>query len=120
MIGGNMVTIKEISYKDERLEFFVNKRNALQKKFDKLEKSIKSDEPYLSERRQVLSDYGRELSFYDDVIEMLNGCAISKFIVPHIFEDIFSNTHYDDDLELIVRHDDIVRIKNKYCRELDL
>lgn len=91
-----MVTIKEISYKDDRLEFFVNKRNALQKKFDKLEKLIKSDEPYSSERREVLSDYGRELSFYDDIIEMLENDIASEIFVEiaKIFNRYLDDKHY--------------------------
>ena len=65
------MTIKETSYKDERLGFFADQRKLVQKRYDKLEKQIKPDEPYLSERRQFLSDCGRELSFYNDVIAML-------------------------------------------------
>ena len=66
-----MTVLKEITYKEERLKFFVEKRKIIQKRFDRLEKQMKPDEPYLSERRQILSDCGRELSFYDDVIKML-------------------------------------------------
>ena len=66
-----MVEIKEISYKDDRLGFFVDQRRAVQKRYDRLERAITPDEPYMSERWQFLADYGRELSFYDDVIEML-------------------------------------------------
>lgn len=72
------MTIKEISYKDERLEFFVDKRKAVQKQYDRLEKQIKPDVPYLSERRQLLDDYGRELSFYNDVIKMLENNVVPK------------------------------------------
>lgn len=46
-----MVEIKEISYKDERLEFFADQRKVVQRRYDKLAKTIKPDEPYLSERR---------------------------------------------------------------------
>lgn len=115
-----MVEIKEISYKNERLGFFVDKRRAVQKQYDRLQKDIKPDEPYLSERRQFLDDCGRELSFYNDVIKILEAGAISKFVIHHIFEDIFLNTHYDADGELVVRHDDLIKIKNRYQRELDL
>ena len=66
-----MIEIREISYKDERLGFFVDQRRAVQKRYDRLERVITSDEPYMSERLQFLSDCGRELSFYNDVIEML-------------------------------------------------
>ena len=73
-----MVEIKEISYEDDRLGFFADQRKLVQKRYDRLEKQIKPDEPYLSERRQFLSDLGRELSFYNDVIEMLENDVVSK------------------------------------------
>lgn len=66
-----MAELKEITYKEERLGFFADQRKTVQKRYDRLEKAIKPDEPYLSERRQFLSDLGRELSFYNDVIKML-------------------------------------------------
>lgn len=70
--------IKEISYKDERLGFFADQRKLVQKRYDRLEKQIKPDEPYTSERREFLSDLGRELSFYNDVIEMLENDVVPK------------------------------------------
>lgn len=73
-----MVTMNMISYEDERLGFFVDQRRVAQKRYDRLEKQIKPDEPYLSERRQLLSDCGRELSFYNDVIEMLENGVVPK------------------------------------------
>lgn len=66
-----MVEIKEISYENERLNFFIDKKENVQKRYRRLEKAIKPDEPYLSDRRQLLSDCGRELSFYNDIISML-------------------------------------------------
>lgn len=73
-----MVTINEISYKNERLGFFADQRKLVQKRYDRLEKQIKPDEPYTSERREFLSDLGRELSFYNDVIEMLENGVVPK------------------------------------------
>lgn len=73
-----MVTIKETSYKDERLGFFADQRKLVQKRYDRLEKQIKPDEPYTSERREFLSDLGRELSFYNDVVEMLEHGVVPK------------------------------------------
>lgn len=73
-----MVEIKEISYKDERLGFFADQRKLVQKRYDRLEKQIKPDEPYTSERREFLSDLGRELSFYNDVVEMLEHGVVPK------------------------------------------
>ena len=66
-----MIELKTTTYKDERLGFFADQLRVAQKRYDRLEKAIAPDEPYMSERRQFLSDCGRELSFYKDVIEML-------------------------------------------------
>ena len=66
-----MAELKLITYKEERLIYFTDQRKLIKKRYDKLEKAIKPDEPYLSERRQFLSDLGRELSFLNDVIKML-------------------------------------------------
>lgn len=83
-----MVEIKEMSYKDERLGFFADQRKLVQKRYDRLEKQIKPDEPYTSERREFLSDLGRELSFYNDVVEMLEHGVVPKSEVAKIFEEI--------------------------------
>lgn len=83
-----MVTMNMISYKDERLGFFADQRKLVQKRYDRLEKQIKPDEPYTSERREFLNDLGRELSFYNDVIEMLENGVIPKSDVEKIFEEI--------------------------------
>lgn len=66
-----MAELKLIKYKEERLIYFTDQRKLIKKRYDRLEKAIKPDEPYLSERRQFLSDLGRELSFLNDVIKML-------------------------------------------------
>lgn len=66
-----MVSIKSISYEEERLSFFIDQQKVVQKRYKRLEKGLSPDEPYLSERRQLLSECGRELSFYNDVIHML-------------------------------------------------
>lgn len=66
-----MAELKLITYKEERLIYFTDQRKLIKKRYDRLEKAIKPDEPYLSELRQFLSDLGRELSFLNDVIKML-------------------------------------------------
>ena len=66
-----MAELKLVTYKEERLIYFTDQRKLVQKRYDRLEKAIKPDEPYLSERRQILSDLGRELSFLNDVIKIL-------------------------------------------------
>lgn len=66
-----MAELKLITYKEERLIYFTDQRKLVKKRYDRLEKAIKPDEPYLSERRQFLNDLGRELSFLNDAIKML-------------------------------------------------
>ena len=66
--------IEVITYEQDRLYFFVDQVSLAQKKYDRLFKTFK-DAPYLSEGAQFLSDAGRELQFYKDVVEMLDkGC----------------------------------------------
>lgn len=74
-----MVEIKEISYEDDRLGFFADQRKLAQKRYDRLKRQMKPDEPYMSERMQLLYDCARELSFYNDVIKMLeDGVAAQR------------------------------------------
>ncbi len=107
-----MVEIRETSYNDERLGFFADQRKLVQKRYDRLEKQIKPDEPYLSERRQFLADCGRELSFYNDVIEMLE-----NDVAAEIFKEIDKFTYrYLNDADysggdMIY---DITELKNKH------
>lgn len=63
--------IKAISYEEARLAFFKGKRDTAQKRLDKLARTVDENEPYLSELRERLDDAGSELSYYNDVIEML-------------------------------------------------
>ena len=63
--------IEVITYEQDRLHFFVDQVSLAQKKYDRLFKTFK-DAPYLSEGAQFLSDAGRELQFYKDVVEMLD------------------------------------------------
>lgn len=107
-----MVEIKEISYKDERLGFFADQRKLVQKRYDRLEKQIKPDESYTSERREFLSDLGRELSFYNDVIKMLEDDAVTeifKEIDKFIYRYLNDADYTGGDLIY-----DITELKNKY------
>ena len=63
--------IEVITYEQARLYFFVDQVSLAQKKYDRLFKTFK-DAPYLSEGAQFLSDAGRELQFYKDVVEILD------------------------------------------------
>lgn len=66
-----MATLKSESYKEQRLGFFADQRRAVQRRYKRLEKLVKPEDSYLSESRYLLSECGMELSFYNDVIEML-------------------------------------------------
>ena len=66
-----MFKLETISYEEERLSFFIDQQKVVQKRYKRLERGLSPDEPYLSERRHLLSECGRELSFYNDVINML-------------------------------------------------
>ena len=81
-----MVTINVISYEDERLGFFVDQRRAAQKKYERLEKQLKLDSGYLSAEVEALSDCGRKLSFYNDVIEMLENDVVPRREVDKLQE----------------------------------
>jgi hypothetical protein len=111
-----MVEIKEMSYKDERLGFFADQRKLVQKRYDRLEKQIKPDEPYTSERREFLSDLGRELSFYNDVIEMLENDVVPKSeVATEIIDYIAELTEITDYLK---RFDQYYQIG--YCQAMNV
>lgn len=105
--------IKEISYKDERLEFFADQQRILQRRYDKLAKTIKPDEPYLSERRQLLDDCGRELSFCNDVIEMLKNDVVPK----RIFE-VYMRLNNELEQELAAAYDKLDEAENKVANNI--
>lgn len=65
------MTITQITYEEDRLLFFSEQKRLAEKRYKRLAKLVKPDDPYLSETRQLLSETGRELSFYNDVVEML-------------------------------------------------
>lgn len=66
-----MITLKSVSYKEQRLSFFADQRKTVQRRLKRLEKLVKPDDSYLAESRWLVSECGMELSFYDDVIAML-------------------------------------------------
>ena len=108
-----MVEIKETSYKDERLGFFADQRKLVQKRYDRLEKQIKPDEPYTSERREFLSDLGRELSFYNDVIEMLeNG------VVPKSDVELYMRLNAELEQELAATYDKLEEAESKVAKNI--
>lgn len=66
-----MEMLKVVTYKEERLGFFADQRRAVQRRYKRLEKLVKPEDSYLSESVRLLSECGTELSFYNDVIAML-------------------------------------------------
>lgn len=62
--------IKCITYEQDRLNHFIALKEQAQKQYDRLYKRFK-DSPYLFEGTTILSDAGRELQFYTDVVAML-------------------------------------------------
>ena len=107
------MVIKEISYKDERLEFFMDKRKEVQKTYDRLEKQIKPDARYLSERVQLLSDCGRELNFYNDVIEMLENGVVSKSEA-----ELYQRLYHEVEDELASTYDKLENAKGQVAKQI--
>lgn len=68
-----MMEIKLTTYEEDRLNYFFAQRNRIQGRYERLGRIVDSKEPlpYLSEDLEILSALGRELSFYNDVVEML-------------------------------------------------
>jgi hypothetical protein len=62
--------IEAITYERERLDFFTELMKLAQTRYNLLHRRFK-DAPYLSEAHQTLSDMGREIQFFGDVVEML-------------------------------------------------
>lgn len=82
--------IEVITYEQERLDFFTKAMNLAQKRYNRLFEIFK-DDPYLSEGTTIVSDAGRELRFYQDIVEMLesgNRKEIEGEWIYHI-DDLF-------------------------------
>lgn len=67
---GEKMQIESITYERERLDFFTELMKLAQTRYNLLHRRFK-DAPYLSEEHQTLSDMGREIHFFGDVVEML-------------------------------------------------
>lgn len=70
--------IKLSTYKEERLAFFKVLQDRQRKKLEHIEKSKGSEISFITERFIKLSEEGMILSFYNDVVEMLE----SEFRAP--------------------------------------
>ena len=66
-----MMTLQAVLYRTDRLRYFEEKRDHVRKRYEKFKKRIRPNESPLSELSRTLSDVGRELSFYDSVIDLL-------------------------------------------------
>jgi translation initiation factor 2 alpha subunit (eIF-2alpha) len=64
------VQIDVITYEKDRLDFFTALMKKAQKKYDRLYKRFENS-PYLSEGAELLNNAGRELQFFEEIVEML-------------------------------------------------
>ena len=70
--------IELITYKEARLEFFVKQRELAEKRYKRAVKKTNPSDSYLSNEFHLASEAGQELSFYNDVVEML-GRKLSEY-----------------------------------------
>lgn len=72
------MTLTTVTYEEDRLNYFIEQKKLAEKRYVRLEKLVKPDDSYTSEIRLLLSEVGREVSFYNDVVEMLGGQLSEK------------------------------------------
>lgn len=63
--------LKVITYEESRLEFFKAKRDIEQKYYDSFIKSETFKRLPRSEQEMVLSDKGEKISYWNDIVKML-------------------------------------------------
>lgn len=63
--------IKTVTYEEDRLCYFSEQRKIVLKRYNRLKRTKSLMISSSDELDDQLSDLGRELSFYNDVIEML-------------------------------------------------
>lgn len=80
------MNIKTITYEEDRLSFFIDQRKIAEKKHKRVLKQLNPDDLYLSEIRLLASETGQELSFYNDVVEMLARDLAEKRRVRDLME----------------------------------
>ena len=80
------MNFKTITYEEDRLSFFIDQRNIAEKKYKRVMKQLKPDDSYISEIRLLASETGQELSFYNDVVEMLARDLTEKIRVKNLME----------------------------------
>ena len=80
------MNIKTITYEEDRLSFFIDQRNLAEKKHKRVLRQLKPDDSYISEINLLASETGQELSFYNDVVEMLARDLTEKIRVRNLME----------------------------------
>lgn len=63
--------IKVITYEESRLEFFKRELRMAQNKCERIKRTLNGNESPLSEKSLMLDDAGAEVSYYRDIVKML-------------------------------------------------
>lgn len=63
--------IKVITYEESRLEFFKRELRMAQNKCERIKRTRNRNESPLSEKSLMLDDAGAEVSYYRDIVKML-------------------------------------------------
>ena len=63
--------IKVITYEESRLEFFRKELKAATRKMERIRRTLNRNESPMSEKSLMLDDAGAEVSYYRDVVKML-------------------------------------------------
>lgn len=63
--------IKVITYEESRLEFFKKELKMAQNKLERIKRTCNRNESPLSEKSLMLDDAGAEVSYYRDIVKML-------------------------------------------------
>lgn len=63
--------IKVITYEESRLEFFKKELRMAQNKCERIKRTLNRNESPLSEKLLMLDDAGAEVSYYRDIVKML-------------------------------------------------
>jgi hypothetical protein len=67
--------LKVITYEESRLEFFKRELRMAQNKCERIKRTLNRNESPLSEKSLMLDDAGAEVSYYRDVVKMLEDNA---------------------------------------------
>ena len=89
-----MIEIKEITYEEDRLNYFKTRRSHVEHRYERWKDLVDRKEsssylPYLSDDFELLSELGREISFYNDVIEMLTNTENNNIKHIDIVNEVF-------------------------------